>query len=68
MAWNPKYAAHRWFRKRGDTVEGGAKLVIYNSPAPDSAAHTKHRETLRGLKYGFANSLFQKAYEAVLEQ
>lgn len=59
MSWNPKYAAHRYFRKRGDIVNAGAKLIIRNSPPPrNSPAYEKHANTLTALKYDFTNSLF----------
>ncbi len=58
MAWNPKYAAYRYFRKRGDTLRADIKLLIYNTPPDDSETHTCHAETLRKLGCDFTNSLF----------
>ena len=56
MAWNSEYAANRYYRRRGDTVDKGQKLVVLNSPP--GRAHATHEATLRGLHYGFAESLF----------
>jgi hypothetical protein len=63
MAWSPEYAANRYYRRRGDTIDKGQKLVVLNTPP--GHAHATHEATLRGLHYGFANSLFADIAERI---
>jgi hypothetical protein len=63
MAWSPQQAARRYYRRRGDTVDGRQRLVVLNSPP--GRAHEVHAAILLRLGYGFAESLFAQVHKTL---
>lgn len=58
MSWNAKYAACRYFRRIGATVNKTDKLIVFNTPLVAKPAHQKYVQVLTKLGYGFSESLF----------
>lgn len=59
MSWNVKYAACRYFRRVGATVNKADKLIVFNTPPlVAKPAHQKYVRALTKLGYCFSESLF----------
>jgi hypothetical protein len=58
--WNQKHAAHRYFRRKGATIDPKNKAVIIHRPVDTSRpeVYKKHADTMKEKKYDFSNSLF----------
>lgn len=60
--WNSKHAAHRYFRRKGATIDTPNKVVIFHK-AIDVTRKVcqKHTDTMKKEKYDFSRSLFSTA-------